>query len=208
MGLFDIFRRAPPIRDCEALAEFIDTNAAFLIQKGMYEYSRARAGHYAKVLMNEPEFLAAIETARWRGFPLGLAMVGEMVDGVLRPAMGEEHRSGLVALSALVLAVFDRYPVPSPLAPAAWAEARADLAQRLDRIGLHPPKAVKDIPVPMAEAYFGLMPIDEKLRAPDFPAIRNYLRISLVNIHDRLIDRLDAATVARALLASRPVTHD
>ena len=58
MGFFDIFRRAPAIREAAALADFIDGNAAFLIQKGMYEYSRARAGHYAKVLMSEPEFLA------------------------------------------------------------------------------------------------------------------------------------------------------
>ena len=86
MGFFDIFRRAPAIREAAALADFIDDNAAFLIQKGMYEYSRARAGHYAKVLMREPEFLAAIEKSRWQGFPLGLAMVGEMVEKVINPA--------------------------------------------------------------------------------------------------------------------------
>ena len=57
MGLFDIFRRAPAIRDVPALAEFIDGNAAFIAQKGIYEYSRARAGHYSKVLFREPEFL-------------------------------------------------------------------------------------------------------------------------------------------------------
>jgi hypothetical protein len=50
MGLFDIFKRQPPIRDAAALAEFIDGNAAFVTQKGLYEYSRVRAGHYAKVL--------------------------------------------------------------------------------------------------------------------------------------------------------------
>ena len=127
MGFFDIFRRAPAIRETRALADFIDRNAAFLIQKGMYEYSRARAGHYAKVLMREPEFLEAIEKARWQGFPLGLAMVGEMVEGVLRSAMGEERRAGLDGLVALVLSVFDRYPVPPPLKSFAWEEARADL---------------------------------------------------------------------------------
>jgi len=42
MGLLDFFRRPPPIRDVEALADFIDRNAAFVVQKGIYEYSRAR----------------------------------------------------------------------------------------------------------------------------------------------------------------------
>ena len=79
MGLLDFFRRKPPIRDAAALADFIDGNAAFLMQKGLYEYTRARAGHYAKVLFREPEFHAAVEVSRWRAYPLGLAMVGEMV---------------------------------------------------------------------------------------------------------------------------------
>jgi hypothetical protein len=174
----------------------------------MYEYSRARAGHYAKVLMSEPEFLAAMEKSRWQAFPLGLAMVGEMVEGKLRPSMGEERRAGLEGLAALVLDVFDRYPVPDAIGRIAWADARTDLARRLDQVGLHPPKLVKDIPIPLARTYFELMPIHEKLRAPDFPAITNYLRVSLINIHDALEARLDAAAVVQSLLAMREGNGD
>ena len=42
LGFFDFFRRPPPIRDAAALADFIDQNSAFVAQKGIYEYSRAR----------------------------------------------------------------------------------------------------------------------------------------------------------------------
>ncbi len=87
-GNLDIFRRSPPIRDAEALADFIDRNAAFVVQKGIYEYSRARAGHYAKVLFREPEFQAAAEQSRWRAYRSGLVLVAELVEGVLRPAAG------------------------------------------------------------------------------------------------------------------------
>src|SRR4051812_26530589 len=83
MKLFDLFRRRPPIRKAEALADFIDRNAAFLVQKGIYEYSRARAGHYGKVLFSEPGFRNAVEVSRWRAYPFGLAMVGEVVEAVL-----------------------------------------------------------------------------------------------------------------------------
>ena len=203
MGFFDIFRRAPAIGEASALADFIDHNAAFLIQKGMYEYSRARAGHYAKVLLQEPEFLAAIEQARWQGYPLGLAMVGEMVEKLLNPLIADDRRAGIDALADLVLSVFDRYPPPPSLGAAAWSHERVELARRLDLIGLHPPKLVKDMPVPFAQLYFDLMPIHEKLRAPDFPAITNYLRVSLINIHDELIKRLDAPAVVQSLLAGR-----
>jgi hypothetical protein len=203
MGFFDIFRRAPAIREASALADFIDDNAAFLIQKGMYEYSRARAGHYAKVLLNEPEFLAAIEKARWQGYPLGLVMVGEMVEKVVNPLTGEDRRPGIEALADLVLSVFDRYPVPAPIGAPAWAHERIELTRRLEQIGLHPPKPVKDIPTPFTQTYFDLMPIHEKLRAPDYLAISNYLRVSLINIHDTLIARLDVPATARSLVGGR-----
>ena len=92
MGLFELFRRRPPIRDAQALAEFIDRQAAFLMQKGLYEYSRARAGPYAKVLFRESGFQTAVEESRWRAYPLGLAMVAEVVEGVLRPHAADRHR--------------------------------------------------------------------------------------------------------------------
>ena len=57
-GLYErIFKIRPPISDLKALADFIDEQAAFVVQKGIFEYSRARAGHYSKVLFLEPDFL-------------------------------------------------------------------------------------------------------------------------------------------------------
>ena len=52
-----------------SLADFIDEQSAFLVQKAIYEYSRARAGHYAKVLFAEHEFREAVEQSRWRAYP-------------------------------------------------------------------------------------------------------------------------------------------
>jgi len=43
------------------------------------------------------------------------------------------------------------------------------------------------------------MPIHEKLRTAEFPTIRNYLRVTLCNIHDELTQRLDATTMAASL---------
>jgi hypothetical protein len=198
MGLLDLFRRSPPIRDAAALADFIDRNAAFVAQKGIYEYSRARAGHYAKVLFGEPGFKQAVEGSRWRAYPLGLLMVAEIAEGVLRPA-ASDPQAQLEALRSLVLSIFDRYPVPAVLGAQAWAELRADLAQRLQLIGLHPPKPAMDVPEPFAAMYFELMPIHEKLRGRDAPTMRNYLRVTMCNIHDELTNRIDVAAVAASL---------
>jgi hypothetical protein len=201
MRLFEkLFRPRPPIRTRQELADFIDAQSAFIVQKGIFEYSRARAGHYAKVLFAEEGFAKSVEHSRWRAFPLGLSMVGEMVDGVLRPHAGMQRRALLDQIIVVVLSVLDRYPVPPSIGEGAWLQARRELEHRLDLVGGHAPRRVMDIPEPLAEAYFAMMPIHEKLRGRDFETTRNYLRVSLCNIHDELVDRMDAAAVINALL--------
>ena len=148
-----LFGQRPPIGDIQALADFIDTRAAFLMQKGIYEYARARAGHYAKVLFSESGFVQAVEQARWSAYPLGLAMVGEMAEGVLRPYAGDSRRPALDRLTALILSVFDRYPVPPSIGPTAWRSMREELERHLDRVGAHAPKKVIYIPEPFAQKY-------------------------------------------------------
>jgi hypothetical protein len=195
-----LFPRRRPIADVEALADFIDERSAFLVQKGMYEYSRARAGHYDKVLFAEKDFLDALDRARWSAYPLGLAMLGELVEGILRPHAGSDRLRQLGALTFLVLSVFDRYPTPAALDPQAWIRLRADLARRLELVGTHEPKWAKDIPDPYAKTYWELMPIKKEIRTPDFPTTRSYLKIALCNMHDELSSRVDGAAVAQRLL--------
>jgi len=196
-----LFRRRPPIRDLEGLADFVDAQSAFITQKGIYEYSRARAGHYAKVLFAEEEFAQSVERARWQAFPLGLSMVGEMIEGVIASGAGAQRRELLDRLVPVVLSVFDRYPVSPAIGGEAWHEARRELAHRLDLVGGHAPKRVMDIPDPLAQAYFSMMPIHERLRGRDFATTRNYLRVCLCNIHDEFVAQADVASLRRALSA-------
>jgi hypothetical protein len=197
MALFDMFSRRRPIRDERDLAEFIDGNAAFLVQKAIYEYSRARAGHYSKVLFKEPEFHKAVDLSRWRAFPLGIAMVAEIVEGVIRPQAGGDRRRDFDVLVAIVLSVFDRYPVPEVLGPDAWQELRADLERRLRLISSHPVKRAMDVPEQYAALYFDLMPIHEKLRGRDLETTHNYLKVTLCNIHEELTKRIEGQPLAQ-----------
>jgi hypothetical protein len=204
MNLRDmLFRRRPPIYDAAALADFIDEHSAFVAQKGVFEYSRARAGHYAKVMFGEPEFIEAVDRSRWRAYPLGLAMVGELVEGALRPHAGEASVRQGDAVQVLALSVFDRYPTPKVLGERAWSEARIELARRLQLVGLHPPKRAFEIPEPFAQAYFDLMPIHKKLRASELPTLHGYLKATMCNIHEELTKRIDVAAVVTSLQESR-----
>jgi hypothetical protein len=203
MGFWDLFRRRPDIGDGAALADFIDAQAAFLVQKGIYEYARARAGVQAKILFTEPVFLEALEKARWQAFPLGLAMVGEAVESVLRP-VGDDPRAVLDGLIAVVLSVFDRYPAPPVLPAADWSAQRTDLATRLDAVLLHATRPIKDIPEAYIDAYFALMPIHERLRGSDYPTVRNHLKATLVNIYDIFVKRADVDALVSDLRARIP----
>ena len=199
MTLWGFFRRRPPIREVAELADFIDQQSAFLVQRYIYDYTHALTGPYSKSLLTRPDFMRAVERSRWTAYPLGLAMVGEMVEGVLRPHAGDERRMILDPLGALVLDVFDRYDVPAPLGIGAWQVARAELAGTLDRIGMHRPKSVIDIPEPYAERYFHMMPFDKELLSNDVPTTRSYLRLTLTNFRDELVKRMDAAELAAKL---------
>jgi hypothetical protein len=208
--MFGWFRRKPKIATCEALVEFIDAQAAFVIQKGIYEYSRARAGHYSKVLFRESGFIAAVETSRWKAFPIGLAMVAEVADSALRrTAPGMEGATA--AVIDATLKVFDRYPVPPSLGEVEWQAARQELSVRLAHLTMHAPKRAYDVSEPYAQTYFDLMPIYEKLRRPDFPTLRNYLRVQLCNVYDELTERLDIAALSADIaknLAQSPASPE
>jgi hypothetical protein len=200
MGLLNfLLRRKPPIQTPQALADFIDEQAAFLVQKGIYDYSRARSGHFSKVMLADEGFQSALNRSRWRAFPLGLAMVGETVDSALAPHTGGERRRELDPLIKLVLSIYDRYPRPAELTDEEWAAGRADLALHLERLSTHPPKRIIDIPVPFADRYFAMMPFDKQFLTADAPTARSFMQLHLVKVQEDLINRMDAGAMVRQL---------
>ena len=196
LSFFRLFRRDPPVASRAALGDFIDTQGAFLSQKGMFEYSRARAGPYGNILFSERTFLDELEKSRWLGYPLALAMVAEAVEGVLRAAAGERLEATRQAVVAVTLAAFDRYPTPIPAED--WTKLRVALAQDLAFVGMHPVKRVMDVPQRFLDRYVAAMPIHDKLRAKDDATIHNYLKTNLCNIHADFVRRVDM----EALIAS------
>ena len=80
-----------------------------------------------------------------------------------------------------------------------WREARTELVRGLRHIGLHAPKRSFEIREPWTEKCFNLMPIDQKLRRPDYPTICNYLRVTLCNVHDETTKRMDAHALVETL---------
>ena len=196
LRVFDWFRKAKRIATLDELEDFLDRNAAFLVQKCIFEYSRARAGRFADQLFKEPEFRAALEGSRWRAYPYGLMLVGEMVEGQLR-AVAAEHKLGMLeAMRRVCLRALARYPRPEVLDEAEWIGARERVSDRMARLQLAAPKAVKDIPLQDAQAIFDLMPIHKTLRTHDFELVRNSLRVTLCRIYEDFAAQADLRRLA------------
>lgn len=189
LGIPAYFRRAPVIDSRDRLIEFLDTRAAFLIQKNIFDYARARAGPYFSAIIKEEAFQHAVEVSRWTNFPLGLAAVAEIVRGVLFEASDRKALND--AVSSATLAAFDKYPVPEVLGEETWKQARETLLLRLQQIDMHPPKFAKDVILPYAKQIFDTQPIHEELRKRDFEMIQAQLRINLVTMHDEFEQRAD-----------------
>jgi hypothetical protein len=201
MGLFDMFRRPPPIADVEALEDFLDSHAAFLVQKCVFEYARARAGVFWDKLFREPDFIAAVDVARWNGFVIALADVVEMVEAALRPAARGREAALLDRLIAIAEAVIHRYPVPANEPFDFWVTQVDWLRDRLAEIQLAPPKAVKDIPLSTARRMFELMPIHQSLRGGDFVVVRNHLRSNLCRMSEEFGQRVEIEPLLADTLA-------
>jgi hypothetical protein len=201
MGLLDIFRRPPAIADVASLTDFLDSRSAFIVQKCIFEYSRARSGVLASKLFKEPTFLAALEQSRWRNYPLALQNVSLMAEHALRLEAGaaaQAMREGLIACVALV---GRRYPIPTGFEPEFWDAALVRIGRRLRQAGLAAPHSIKDLPLETAKEFFARLPIHAELRGFDFELITNNVRVNLCRAHEEFLAAADQPALVRALVA-------
>lgn len=193
LGIPAYFRQKPPIDTREKLIEFLDTRSAFLIQKNIFDYARARSGPYFSQIVKEAAFQQSVEVSRWTGYPTGLAALAEIVRGIL---FNETDRKPLNdAVSSAALAAFDKYPAPEALGAEVWKTARETLIERLANIDSHPPKFAKDVILPYAQVLYDSQPIHEELRKNDFEMIRAQLRINLVTMHEEFEKRVNKSAL-------------
>jgi len=201
MGLLDLFRKPAPVDTIEALDSCVDSHAAFLVQKCIYEYCRARSGILAAKLFKEPSFVAAMDRSRWQNYPICLGHVAVMVEGALRPYAGEN----VVGLTDGIVAVVERvtagHEAAAGMEAGFWVAARRRIEERLRQASLAAPRAVKDIPKEDYQTFFDQLPIHESLRGHDFVLVRNNLRVNLCRAYETFVARADLPELARLLTA-------
>lgn len=195
-----LFGQPAPIASAGALADFIDSRAAFLCQKCVVEFCRVRAGVYWQKLFTEEEFITELGKANWKAYPPAVGMLAEMVEGVLREPAGLRRRELPRALGALCRGVFARHPVPPGLPADFWNEASALVDARLEATQAAAPRPVRAIPDPLARMVFEALPIHQNIVINDYDYIFNNLRMNLLRFHSDFVDALDGPALADDLL--------
>jgi hypothetical protein len=201
MGLLDLFRKPAPVDTIRALDECVDSHAAFLVQKCIYEYCRARSGVLAAKLFREPSFVAAMNRSRWQNYPICLGHVAVMVEGALRPHVGDSILGLTDGIVAAVERVTAGHEAAAGMEAGFWIAARRRIEERLRHASLAAPRAVKEIPKEDYQAFFDQLPIHESLRGHDFLLVRNNLRVNLCRAYETFIARADLPVLARAIAA-------
>lgn len=201
--LADWFRN-PAIATIDSLEEFIDSRAAFMAQKCVVEYCRARSGVLSMKLFKEPAFLEALHHSRWTTYAVVYCDIAEMVEGVLRPhARGTPNRLA-ERLAHLAERTFASHGLPEGAPEGFWSDAVARLERRLALAQLHAPRPVRDIPKTEIEAILVSLPIHPSLRGEDYELLQNNLRINLVRIYEEFISRVDRETLGAELSPAAP----
>jgi hypothetical protein len=179
------------------LVELLAAQTAYVTQRTVIEYCRARSGTNWDKLFAEPSFVAQLEICRWDGYASVLAEIAELAlirlrrDGTADPAA---YVAGLVQVAQAALV---RHPVP--VHRASWRDAESALERHLMRALIAAPRPVHLVGFQSAAALFELLPIHADLRRQDQEWFQNSLRFAICGAFEEISRRVDVAALEAAL---------
>jgi hypothetical protein len=187
----------PPVATLDELAEFLAAQTAYVSQRTVLEYCRARTGLNWDKLYREQTFVDSLEVCRWEAYAEVLAEVAELALILLRRQSPADPQAYLPGLAAAAGAALLRHPVPGHRT--SWDAAVATIEEHLAQSLLAPPRAVHLAGFGAADAIFAQLPIHPDLRREDREMFRNSVRFALCRAFDEMTRRFDVPTLAQAL---------
>jgi hypothetical protein len=192
-------KRWAPVTTAQELADLVAAQTAYVAQRSVIEYCRARTGLNWEKLSLERTFLDRLEVCRWEAYATVLAEVAELAlirlrrDGAAAP---QAYLPGLVAVAQAALL---RHPVPSHRTD--WGDAAAAIERHLARAALAVPRPVHLVGIRSADAIFDLLPIHADLRPQDREMFRNSVRFAICGAFDTMSRCFQVPALEAALLA-------
>lgn len=193
--------RRPAICTGDALGAFLDQNASLIAQKTIMGYVTVKTMLPLSELMKEQQFADAMELSRWEAYLSALADLFLVAEGRLRAAAGARHYDLAARLAELHARILSAHPAPAHKREG-WASDIAALRQRLTTAQLAPPMAMANVALVCAEHIYATLPIHERLREPDKPAIVAGIQFLMVGMAHRFDAELDSMAIVTDLLGA------
>lgn len=192
-------RRPPPVTGVGELADFLSAQTAYIAQRSVIEYCRARAGLNWDKLFAEPSFLDRLEVCRWEAYAVVLAEVAELALIGLRRHGAADPRAYLPGLVQAAHAALLRHPVPAHRT--SWTDAADAIDRHLAHALIAAPRPVHLLGLHSADVIFDLLPIHADLRREDRSMFQNSVRFALCGASNEVTRRFDVAALEASLLA-------
>ncbi len=196
--------RRPAIVTADALGTFLDQNASLIAQKTIIGYCTVKTMLPLAELMKEQRFADAMELSRWEAYAAALSDMFVVAEGRLREAAAGRPYDLVERLAALFETILNRHPAPAHKT-GGWAADAAAMRQRLTTAQLAPPMAMADIVLTCAEKIYVTLPIHERLREPDKPAIVANVQFMMVGMAHRFDTEIDSAAIVADLMGATRV---
>ena len=194
------FRRLKRVDSTDSFGAFLDRNASLVSQKTVVGYCLIKTSLPIHELIKEKAFADAYDAAVWEAYAAVLADLVVVAEAHLRPVPDnrpEETARGLLRLYARILA---GHPAPAHR-PQGWTPDTELLRIRLREHQAAPPKAIREIAETSGDRVFAALPIHERLRKPDRPAVVAGVQFLMVGLAHEFESQIDGPAVVAALAA-------
>jgi hypothetical protein len=193
--------RSPPVTTASELAEFLGAQTAYIAQRSVIEYCRARTGFNWDKLFAESSFLERLEVCRWEAYAIVLAEVAELALIRLRRHGAADPTTYLPGLVQAAHAALLRHPVPDHRA--SWTDAADAIERHLAQALIAAPRPVHLLGLHSADVIFDLLPIHADLRRQDREMFQNSVRFAICGAFDEMTRRFDVPALEASLEAHR-----
>ena len=195
-------RKFDPVRNSEALAEFLGSRASHVAQASLYGYLRTRAGTRFPQMFENPDILTSINIAKWHVWLACLGDLSVFAGQCLRQSGDLDHE----ALQRLMPETIDRVLTetgePEEAGPD-FESAREKLIQRIGSCDWNLDRDDDTVFSASPEALYYWSPIAEELKERDETIVKNSIRFRWIEVR-RLTRRvLDGPALAQSLVQAQ-----
>ena len=196
--------RTPQVNTAAGLAAFLDQNASLIAQKTVIGYCHVKTNMPLGELLQDKPFFDAFEVARWEAFAVVLADLVMVAETYLRPLAGGRLPALADRLAGLYREILAGHPLPAQR-PDGWGAEVESVRARLAAAQETLPQSIGEIAEISARRLYDALPIHERLREPDQPAVEASVRFMMVGLAHKFNGSLDLPAIAADLLAQSAV---